>query len=76
MVCIVGYLEKVISFFMFHLSVLGSLSQKTVLGTADPPYKRSLMTALAGDQTTDTSDQVINVNMNTRILHLNAYHVS
>ena len=30
-----------------------------------PPYKQSLMTALAGDQTTDTSGQVINLNMNT-----------
>ena len=28
MVCIVGYLEKIISLFMFHSSVLGSLSGK------------------------------------------------
>ena len=33
--------------------------------TTDPPYKRSLMTALAGDQTADTSGQVINLNTNT-----------
>ena len=30
-----------------------------------PPHKRSLMTALAGGQTADTSGQVINLNMNT-----------
>ena len=30
-----------------------------------PPYKRSLMTALAGDRTADTSGQVINLNTNT-----------
>ena len=30
-----------------------------------PLYKRSLMTALAGDRTADTSGQVINLNMNT-----------
>ena len=30
-----------------------------------PPYKWSLMTALAGDRTADTSGQVINLNTNT-----------
>ena len=29
-----------------------------------PAHKQSLMTALAGDQTADTSGQVINLNMN------------
>ena len=37
-----------------------------------PPYKRSLMTALAGDRTADTSGQVINLNTNTAYPRISA----